>query len=227
MTYANIYAGVLIYFFMLFLLLILSAVRYPQHEHAIGAALGTVPLLRIMAVSIPFSNISEAYRIIIVSIPFVIAVFIAFKLNGLELRTAGFNLDKWRRQVLIALLGLPIGLLEYFAVKSVLTEVPKTEILLWIFVFIFCVGFIEELLFRGILFNIFAEALGNKRSMYIVSALYASLTISQMSVFNTVLAFLISLIFCRLYTLQKSIYGLILAHGLINITLYIICPFAF
>jgi uncharacterized protein len=86
---------------------------------------------------------------------------------------------------------------------------------------------LEEFIFRGILLNVVLKVLGDKNAVYFTSLLYAALNISGRSFLIVIYTFIISILFCRLFVWQKSILGLSLAHGLINITVYVICPLFF
>jgi hypothetical protein len=202
----------------------------PQESvHSLYLALTLIPLIRIISVSIPLSGIPEVLGFVVVSVPLFIAGAMVAKMIGLSHTEVGFSFDRLHNQLLIALLGLPLGFVEFLIVKPVSINIAAAsdEIFMWVIILIICVGFLEEFIFRGILFNVALKVLGDKKALYFTSLLYAALTISGQSFVIVIYAFLISILFCRLFVWRKSILGLSLAHGLINITVYVICPLFF
>lgn len=228
-TYGHISIGVIIYLFTLIALLIIAHFKYQESAPALYLALTLIPLIRIISVSIPLSGIPEVFWFAVVSVPLFIAGAIVVEIVGLTPKEMGFSFDRLHNQLLIALLGLPLGFIEFFIYRpGIINTIGGPKItLMWILIFLICVGFLEEFLFRGILFNIALEVFGSPKALYFTSLLYATLTISGESFGNVIYAFLISILFCRLFFWQKSLLGLSFAHGLINITVYVICPFIF
>ena len=217
------------YLFILIYLLIMSYFKYKESARSLYLALTLIPLIRIISVSIPLSGVPDVFRFVAVSVPLFIAGAMVAKIVGLTYAKLGFNFDKLHNQLLIALLGLPLGFVEFFIVRPELTNLiaPSEHVLMWVIILIICVGLLEEFIFRGILFNVASKVLNYKNAVYVTSLLYAALNISGQSVLNVIYAFLISILFCRLFVWQKSILALSLAHGLINITVYLICPLVF
>jgi membrane protease YdiL (CAAX protease family) len=174
------------------------------------------------------SGIPEVFEFIVVSIPLFIAGAIAAKMVGLTYTDLGFKFDRMHNKLLIGLLGILLGYVKFVIFQPGNKDISTAPegLLLWAFMLIF-LGFLEEFLFRGIIYIVLLRGLSQKEAVYITSFLYAALTISTKSFVNVIFAFLISIIFCRLYTRYKSLTGLYLAHGLMNITLYVICPLIF
>ncbi len=228
-TYWNISIGVIIYLLILISLLIITRFKYKESAPSLYLALTLIPLIRIISVSIPMQGIPEVFGFVVVSLPLFIAGAMVAKMVGLTYAALGFRFYRFHIQLLIALLGLPLGFVEFFIVQPEITNiaVASDEILMWVIVLIICVGLLEEFIFRGILFNVAIKVLGSENAIYFTSLSYAALNISGRSFLNVIYTFLVSILFCRLFVWQKSLLGLSLAHGLINVTLYIICPLFF
>ena len=225
----NILISVFIYLFVFISLLIIALYKYQESAYSLYLTLTLIPLIRIISVAIPMTGVPEALGYAAVSVPLFITGIMVAKMVGLTPNVMGFNLNQLRKQLLIALLGFPLGFIEFFIAKpNVKISTGTTgEIFIWVLNLIVCAGLLEEFLFRGILLNTILKFQNDKKAIYFISLLYAAMTISGKSFLNVIYAFLISLLFCRLFGWLKSILGLSLAHGLINITLYIICPHIF
>jgi membrane protease YdiL (CAAX protease family) len=164
-----------------------------------------------------------------VSVPLFVTGIMIAAFVGIQPKVMGFKISKPHKQLVIALLGLPLGFAEFYLIQPDLTKISITpkEIITWVITLIICVGLLEEFLFRGILFNVAYKSLSNNKAIYFTSLLYAAMTISSKSLLNVINALLISILFCRLLIRSKSIIGISLAHGIINITYYLICPHIF
>jgi membrane protease YdiL (CAAX protease family) len=187
-----------------------------------------IPLIRIISVAIPLSGIPEGFEFIAVSIPLFITGVIIAKIVGLTYTDLGFKFDGLHNKLLIGLLGILLGFAKFLLFQpgeKDISTVPE-GLLMWVFILLF-LGFLEEFLYRGIIYIILLRVLSHKEAVYFTSFLYATLTISTKSFVNVLFAFLVSIIFCGLFTRYKSLTGLYLAHGLMNITFYVICPLIF
>lgn len=200
-----------------------------ETSHPLYTALILIPLIRIISVSLPMTDLPEVFGIVAVSIPLFITGIMVAKTIKLTPTEMGFGNYISYKQLLIALLGLPLGAVKFCMIQPDIKNISAAplEIIMWVIAFIICVGLLEEFLFRGILFNVANKYLGNNKAMIFTSLLYAALTISSKSLLNVIYAFLISLLFCRIFIWKKFIIGLSLAHGLLNITYYLICPLVF
>jgi hypothetical protein len=85
-------------------------------------------------------------------------------------------------------------------------------------------GFLEELIFRGVLQYTALQQLGRAGVIY-VSAVYAVLYLGYRSVLNIFFVFSVALIFAWFVWRSGSILGVSLSHGLANVTLYLVFPF--
>lgn len=228
-TFVNISIGVILYLTILISLLLTALMKKLEPRHPLYSALILLPLIRIIGASLPLAGIPEVYRIMTVSVPLFIAGVMVAKIVGITPAVMGFRISILPKQMLIALLGLPLGFIEFYMIRpdiNISLAKPE-EILLWVFTLILCVGLLEEFLFRGILFNTAHKLQGNNKAMVFTSLLYAALTIPSKSLLNVIYAFLVSILFCRIFIWKKSIVGISLAHGIINITSYLICPLIF
>ena len=217
------------YLVILISLLTISYSRYYESSQPLYLALTLIPMIRVISVSIPLAGIPTIFGFVLVSLPSFIAGVMVARMIGLTYTELGFTFDKLYLQFLISLLGLPLGFIGSLIIKPGFIDVAVTskEILLWVIAFTVCISLLEEFIFRSILFNAALKVIGGQHAIYFVSLLYAALNISGKSLLNVIYTFLISILFCRLFVMQKSILGLSLAHGLINIVIYVISPLVF
>ena len=88
-------------------------------------------------------------------------------------------------------------------------------------------GFVEELIFRGVLQQTAVEVFGSWWGIVYVSLLFAVLHIGFLSLIDVVFVFFVSLFFGWVVKKKGSLFGVTLAHGITNILLYLVVPFFF
>lgn len=228
LSFQNIYISFIIYLFIFLSSLIIASFKYPQPSYSLYLSLALIPLIRIISVSIPLSGMPGVFEFIVVSIPLFITGVIVAKMVGLTYTDLGFKFDSLHNKLLIGFLGILLGFVKYLLFRPGKTDISTApEGLLTLVIILIFLGFLEEFLFRGIIYIVLLRELSPKKAVYFTSFLYATLTISSKSFVNVIFAFLMSIILCRLFTRQKSLTGLYIVHGLMNITLYVIYPLIF
>jgi membrane protease YdiL (CAAX protease family) len=220
-------AGIICYLFMLLFLIVNStAVRmYPIHRFYL--ALGLVPLIRIVSLAIPLSEVSLVYWYLITAIPVVVGAFAVAAVLKMRPVEIGLTVRAIGVQALVAFFGITIALVDYFILKPE----PLIEALTWrdaivpALVLLVATGFAEELVFRGVLQRA-AVTLGAWGWIY-VAVISSILQIGHHSVLHWLLALGVALLFGWMVKKTGSILGVSLAHGLANICLYLVFPFVF
>jgi len=84
---------------------------------------------------------------------------------------------------------------------------------------------VEELIFRGVIQRALTEIVGGLAGLY-VAALYAMLNMGYQSALNLLFVFAASLFFSWIVARTHNLLGVALAHGLANLGLFLVWPFA-
>jgi membrane protease YdiL (CAAX protease family) len=189
-------------------------------------ALMLVPLIRILGLPITVSGLPMGYQLILVGVPVISAVLIIISLAGYRPRDIFLSIFSpvlffLLLLMIIGLTGIPLGLLE----EKILTERPLLftssfryrELFL---VLILVSGFLEELIFRGVLLKAAGDYLGKTAGPIYVSLLFAALQITHLLFLEVVFSFLVGLFFCWVVQRTGSIWGVTVAHGLMHFILY-------
>jgi membrane protease YdiL (CAAX protease family) len=122
--------------------------------------------------------------------------------------------------------GVAFGYLEYQILRPLPLAKAFTWRQLWLpaIVLMVSTGFMEELVFRGLLQRATGPLLGRFSVPY-VSALFAVLHVGYRSVLDVLFVFAVALFFGYVAEKTQSIVGVSLSHGLTNITLFLVMPF--
>jgi uncharacterized protein len=229
-TYHNLnpLAGIIFYLIILFSLIVAASVSANQSQRALWLALGLVPLMRIVSSVIPLSSgISHSTWYVLISIPTILGVLGILRIFRVGLREIGLNINNLPVQGLVAVNGLSLSIIDYLILRpAAWTNALTVQSTLFpAFVLLVFTGLTEELVFRGVIRRAF-EMVGPYGSVY-SAAVYAVLQIGQGSVLHLIFTFLIGLFFGWIVKKTGSILGVGIAHGFINVAMYLFLPYFF
>jgi len=116
-------------------------------------ALCLAPLIRIISLSMPLKDFEFVYWFIIIGIPLFIASFIVIRVLDLKSKDINLNWENPVATLLIALSGIIFGFIEYIILKPVpiISLLNLKEIIIPGLILLLFTGFLEELIFRGII----------------------------------------------------------------------------
>ncbi len=165
----------------------------------------------------------------IIYAPLAVAVVVLMRAVGYRARDLGLNFNRILVQLPVALTGVVFGVVEYFILTEeageaslVLGETP----LLAGFILLTCTGFVEELIFRGVLQRS-AVAIWGWWGIIYVSLLFASVHMIHNSIIDLAFVFVVAFFFAWVVKRIGSLLGVTLSHGITNIVLYLVVPLFF
>ena len=183
-------------------------------------------LIRLLSLSMPLVQFQFTYWYLIIGAPLLISAFLVARLTGFSSRQIGLTLGKWPLQVLVGLSGVALGWVEYRILKPapLVESWSLGQVLLPALILLLFTGFLEEYIFRGLMQRA-AEAVMSRFGLIYVSLLFAVLHIGYRSLADFAFVFCVGLGFSLVTQRTRSIWGVTLAHGLTNVTLFLIYPF--
>lgn len=225
-----LYWGVVAHFSILVALMVHSSFVTEKKLSNLLTAMTIAPLIRILSLSTPVAEFSQVSWFMIISIPVFVAAFTVAHLQDVSPRDMYINWPSRREIPLdigILVLAFPIGLLEY----AILQPTPMVEfnfqaLLAPALIFIVYTGFLEEVIFRGLMQHV-AERLAGFAGIVFVSVLFGVLHTTNLAFWDVLLAGSVGFLFAMVVRKTHSIFGISLAHGMVNITLFLIAPHLF
>jgi len=196
-------------------------------------ALLLAPLIRILSLCLPYIQFSWIFSFMLVAIPLFIATFTCMWLQGLHGADVGFSPPKLKYLPLeagIILFAVALGIAEYMILRpNPLPVSGALNLIIASLLLIICTGFLEELAFRGLLQYNAVRVMSKWRGIFIISAFFGVLHLGNVSPWHLDCFFAgaVGLIFAVVRDKTGSIYGISFAHGIINITLFLIAPLYF
>jgi uncharacterized protein len=211
-------AGMLVHAALLLVLLCLLIAR----EHALYGrvlpALALAPLMRILSLALAIQQIPQIYWYALAGTPLLIALARTIRLLDLSALRLGLRLWSLPVQLLIACCGVPLSIVA----PVVLRPIPLAagsgwyDLVIGSAILLIFTGFAEELLFRGVLQRVLVETFGWRGVLY-AGGLYALMHVSSLSWNYVLFAAAMGLFFGWCVFRTGSIWGVVLAHGLMNV----------
>jgi hypothetical protein len=189
--------------------------------------------MRSLSTSLPLSAFHPLGQYLVVTVPLLGAGILVTYYLTLRPKQIGLGLGRGSFGLLgllpVALTGVPLGLAEYHILKPALLVNSPTpaQVGMAVLVLSLCTGFVEELLFRGILLHVSRDLLGDWASVLYVSLLFGVLQLGYRSALHVLLALVVNLFFGWVVLKTRTIYSVGMAHGLTNIVAFILAPLWF
>jgi membrane protease YdiL (CAAX protease family) len=209
------------------LLTLLAQAVYGESEPRRGLALALTlaPLTRLLSLTLPLSRLPPLLWYPLVGGPLLVAAWMVVRTLGLSGGELGLRLGRLPSQLLVAAGGLGIGAAEYAILRPPQLFAPTSPegLVLVGAVLTIAVGLVEELVFRGLLQGLAWRVMGWAGALY-VALLFAALHIGYRSFVDLCFVFIIGILFAYIVRRSGSILGVTLAHGLANLSLYVVFP---
>ena len=191
-------------------------------------SLTVLPMIRIVSVSLPLSEVNLIYWYFIISIPLFVSILIVRRSLDISWAVLGLVFPTPKaifQQVLIASTGVVFGYLEHQILKpeGLIRPLEWNKLILPALILLICTGFLEELVFRGIMQKT-AVAVFSQFGIIYVAVAWAALHIGYQSILDLAFVFGVGLFFGFCVYRTGSIAGVSVAHGITNIMLYLVLP---
>ena len=196
-------------------------------NNRIYPALMLLPLFRLLNVAMPvFFNLT-LYSYALVYAPMFIPIYFILKENIVSRSEAGLTFKGFWFYLPLALsLGFALGWGEYFVLHPQMLTVGLDikNVLILIVTMIFFVGIVEEFVFRSSLQTVLQERLGSKAGLMLASIIFGFMHSGYHLPLELLYVSFAGVVFGLLFMLSKSLPIIALAHGVTNISLFLIAP---
>jgi membrane protease YdiL (CAAX protease family) len=220
-------AAILLHMFVLIVVSI-STVRIKDKYIAWALqALMLLPLLRLINFSMPVFSDLVLYRYFYVYVPLFIPIFLLIRHQSFSPIQLGLSFKNF---VLYLPLSLVIGLLiaegEYL-IAPVGPLVPNMSFYNMVdiaLIMIFCVGLVEELVFRSLLQTRLEGVFGSTVGLIATSLLFGVMSSGHGTGYEILFASVVGLILGYMFSKTHSLPFVALTHGLVNVFLFGLIP---
>jgi membrane protease YdiL (CAAX protease family) len=218
-------AGLVTHLFVMAVLLVHAALGRSAEERKLALALTLAPMIRLLSLAMPLVSFPQIAWYPVVSIPLLTATWIIVRQTGVSRQAMGLRIGNPVLQLMVTGAGLGLGVLEYMILrpKPIVASFDWQSVLIACLSLVIFTGLNEELIFRGLL-QATSVAVLQGRGLLFVSLLFGVLHIGYLSVVDVVFVTAVGLLFAYIVRWGGSILGVTLAHGLTNVTLFILMP---
>ena len=196
------------------------------HAHDLYLALSVLPLIRLLAIAMPFWLTDQTGHFALVNLPLIVATLLAARYLHYGRRELGLRLGFLPWQLAIVATGPVIGYLERLIIQPAALSPDLSLSAVWwpALSLLLFTGLSEELLFRGVLQTAAVRALGARWGIVTIAVMFGVLHIGWQSALDVAFVTLVGLFFGWAVYRTRSILGVTLAHGIANIFLFIVLP---
>lgn len=189
-------------------------------------ALALAPLTRLLSMMMPLQHFRVINWYLLVGVPLFLAVFYTARVGNVSREMLGLTARKLPFQALISLTGIGLGYLEYSILhpSPLVREFSIQQIWLPALILLIFTGLLEEIIFRGLLQSSAISILGQAGMIY-MALVFVVMHLGYHSWVDLVFVFAVALFFGWVVRRSGSILGVTLAHGLTNISMFLIFPF--
>jgi len=226
-VYLQLMAGIFCHGILLVVFVVQAALAPDQAQRNLFTVLCLAPLIRILSLSMPLPPITQIYWYLLIYGPLLAATVIVMLNTGLRPRDVGLISKGWPLQVVLGIaIGLGLGVSEYLILRPVplVSSFTLPGVLATSVILILTTGFVEEIIFRGVMQTLSDRVMGLWSVLY-VSLIFAVLHLGHYSMLDVAFVFLVALLFTAMVKKSGSLLGVTLAHGIANSMLYCVMPF--
>lgn len=219
--------GLVLHGFILVSLLALSAWKHGENPSvSLYLSLSLAPLIRIVSLSLPLAYFPRYAWYLVAGAAIFLAVLMVMRVMEVRFGDVGVNLENPIVQLAVGVFGLPLGVVEYYILRPepLVVGLGVFELLLLALALIFFTGFVEELVFRGVLQRAAVASFGRAGGVLGVGVLFACMHIGWLSLADFIFVLAIGLFFGLVVAETRSLLGVSLAHGLTNVVLFLVLP---
>ena len=206
------------------ILLILSSIYI---DNRIYPALMLLPLFRLLNVAMPVFFDLTLYSYSMVYAPMFIPIYFLVKDGFVGRAEAGLTFKGfWFYLPLAISVGFALGWGEYNVIHPQLLASGSSikDVLILIITMIFFVGIVEEFIFRSSLQTVLEERLGSITGLLLASVIFGFMHSGYRLPQELLYVSFAGVIFGLLFWLTKSLPIISLAHGVTNISLFLVVP---
>jgi membrane protease YdiL (CAAX protease family) len=226
-VFLNPWAGIVCQGIILFAFIVQPGfIAEPRRRYLI-LGLSLVPLIRIISLSLPLINLLQIYWFPIIYAPLLAAAVAVMWVVGLKPGDVGLVKRGLPLQIVVGVVtGVAFGIVEYLILRPDPLVISFTLEQIWMPAVILLVstGFVEELIFRGVLQELVEPPMGGWGIVYI-SLIFAVLHIGFFSLLDIVFVLFIALFYAAVRKKTGSLFGVTLSHGTANGVLFLVAPF--
>ncbi|GEM_PF-754813 len=213
---------------VLLTILLLAGSEASGNRRAFLLTCAVAPMIRVISLSMPLGQVPQAFWYLLTAVPVFAGGGLIAKNIGLswkDLNLVPPNPQNLPLEIAVACSGVILGVGEW----SILGVQPMVSpSWLWIIggalILMIFTGLFEEFIFRGLIQTVSTRWLGTGLGVAFTALIFAALHIGWHNPLDLLFVLVVAVYFSAVVLRTKSLFGVTLAHGSINIMLFIVLP---
>lgn len=197
------------------------------NEDRVFPILLLLPLFRLLNAAMPVFFSLTLYSYPLVYAPMFLPIYLILKERMISFQEAGLTFkDFWLFLPLAVGVGLSLGWGEYNVLRPemILPDVSIRSVIILSLTMIIFVGVVEEFVFRSALQTILEEKIGSKAGLVIASIVFGLMHSGYRMPLELFYVCFAGLVFGLLFWFSRSLPMIALAHGITNLSLFLVTP---
>ena len=225
-SYVDVKTGLFIHIGIFFALLISAFLLRRDESRNFFLAMSLAPLIRILNLTMPLADLQQLYWYLAISVPLLSAGYLVVGICKFRPADIGLTPGWFPGQLFIVMAGPALGMIEYRILNpmSVARSLSLEHVWAPVIILLICTGFTEEVIFRGIMYKAARNIYGVGCANFITSLIFTFLHLSYRSYQDLIFVFSVAVLFSLMVEKTNSIIGVTIAHGIINVVLYVVAP---
>lgn len=217
--------GVAIYGVLLISLLFYATIDRESREFMLSMT--AVPVFRLVNYGFPITQLPLSLRLLVVGLCMTGVILTMTRLPEFQSLSIFQKRSNWLIQGLIALSGVAIGYGQYLLLAPSTSHESLTviQVIVLAIIFVFMPGFVEEVIFRGIMLSAATEYLGETGAILYTAMLYTSLFIHTNSALYCLLIFVVAFLYAYMVRKTSNLYGVIASHSISALICFVVLPY--
>jgi uncharacterized protein len=189
--------------------------------------LALMPLLRILSLTMPLGDLPDTYSFALIGLPLLLAIGLAVRRTRLTWTAVGLGSATWWQQILIALSGIPLGLIGFLVLRPepLVANPDWLQITLAALTLVLIVAPAEELLFRGLILKLSTAVFGANGVIW-ASLVVATMYLGSRSPVHVAAMGVLGLYLSYCAYWSGSLWGVLVCRALILTGTMLVFPFA-
>jgi membrane protease YdiL (CAAX protease family) len=195
--------------------------------YRIYQALMLLPILRLVNLSMPVFFNTTLYTFVFVYAPLLVPLVIILINQRSSFEHMGITAKNLPAYIILSIpLGFLLGLGEYLTIHPgyLIKELSIVNLLILIFIMVFFVGLVEEVIFRAILQTRLEDALGVKEAVLIAGLLFGLMHSGYGTSHEILYTGFVGLFMGFAFYKTRSLPFVVVLHGLVNVFLFGLLP---
>lgn len=230
-VYVNPLYGVLAHMVLLGAFLSLGALARDERRQAFFLTMALAPLIRILSLGMPLGRFPQPYWYVLTALPLFAAAWSVARTLGIHRTALNLRLPSRRRlpiELAIAATGFALGVVEWHILHP--RPIVSGSSIAWLvaapLILLVFTGFVEELLFRGLIQYAAGNLLGPNGGLAVTVMLFAIMHTGWRSPLDLAFVSGVAVYFGLAVRYTQSLTGVTIAHGAINTMLFVVLPLA-